>query len=185
VPYEKDGGFVSMNGALDAWEPHAVSLLMDTAKKYNGFVTYKQLAETVQQQSEIRHDGLLTNWIGSVLGRVVEHCAKEQIPHLSSLCVKEDGTVGDGYRHVLLTCGEAAAEIGYDQLDDHAAEMRLKCYRHFGAQLPPDGGVPTLAPKAKAARDYKKAQAKLDEPPNLCPTCYTVLPLTGKCDDCA
>jgi hypothetical protein len=173
-----------MSDALDAWEPHAVSLLMDTAKVYHGLVTYKQLAETVQRQSEIRHDGLLTNWIGSVLGRVVEHCAKEQIPHLSSLCVKEDGTVGDGYRHVLLTCGEAAADTGYDQLDDHAAQMRLECYRHFGAQLPAGGGVPALAPKAKAARDYKKAQAKLDEPPKLCPKCNTVLPLTGKCDDC-
>ena len=172
-----------MNGALDAWEPHAVSLLMDTAKKYKGFVTYKQLAETVQQQSSIRHNGLLTNSIGSVLGRVVEHCAREKIPHLSSLCVKEDGTVGDGYRHVLLTCGEAD-DVGYDQLDVHAAEMRLECYRHFGAQLPADGGFPTLTPKAKAASDYKKAQAKLAEPPKLCLRCNTVLPLTGKCDDC-
>lgn len=173
-----------MNDALDAWEPHAVFLLTDTAKTYNGFVTYKQLAETVQQRSNIRHNGLLTNWIGSVLGRVVEHCAREQIPHLSSLCVKEDGTVGDGYRHVLLTCGEAD-DVGYDQLDGHAAEMRLECYRHFGAQLPADGGVPTLTPKAKAAKDWKKTQAKLDEPPKLCPTCYTVLPVTGKCDECS
>lgn len=183
MPYDKNRNFVSMNDALDAWEPCAVTLLMDTAKTYNGFVTYKQLAETVQQQSEIRHDGLLTNWIGSVLGRVVGHCAKEQVPHLSALCVKEDGTVGDGYRHVLLTCGEVV-DMGYDKLDDHAAAMRLECYRHFGAQLPPGGGVPTLTPKAKAAQDYKKAQTKLDEPPKLCPTCNTVLPLTGRCDDC-
>jgi hypothetical protein len=184
VPYDKDGGFVSMKDALDAWEPHAVSLLTDTAKTYNGFVTYKQLAETVQQQSDIGHNGLLTNWIGSVLGRVVDHFAKQQIPHLSSLCVKEDGTVGDGYRHVLLTCSEAV-DIDYDQLDDHAAKTRLECYRHFGAQVPADGGVPTLTPKAKATRDYKKALAKLDAPPKLCPTCNTVLPLTGNCDDCA
>ncbi|BBX48044.1 hypothetical protein GCM10009641_09120 [Mycobacterium cookii] len=183
MPYDKDGSFVSMNDALDAWEPQAVSLLLDTAKKYNGFVTYKQLAEAVQQQSEIRHDGLLTNWIGSVLGRVVDHCVKEEIPPLSSLCVKEDGTVGDGYRHVLLARGEVV-DMEYDQLDDHAAKMRLECYRHFGAYLPAGGGVPTLTPKAKAANDYKKAQAKLDEPPKLCPTCYTVLPMTGKCDNC-
>jgi hypothetical protein len=37
--------FVSMNDALDAWEPFAVALLMDTAKRYNGFVTYKQLGD--------------------------------------------------------------------------------------------------------------------------------------------
>lgn len=183
MPYSKDDPNVAMDDALDAWEPHAMSLLTDTAKRYNGFVTYKQLAEVVQQKSGIMHDGLLPNWIGSVLGRVVEHCARQQVPHLSSLCVKEDGKAGDGYRHVLITYGDIG-DMNYDQLDDHAAEMRLRCYRHFGAQLPAGGGVPTLTPKAKATKDYKKALAKLDEPPKLCPKCNTVLPLTGTSDDC-
>jgi hypothetical protein len=183
VPYEKDGRFVSMREALDAWEPHAVTLLINTAKKYNGFVTYKQLAETVQGQSNIRHDGLLTNWIGSVLGRVINHCVKEQVPQLSALCVKEDGTVGDGYRHVLLTRGEVI-DVDFDQLDDHAAKTRLECYRYFGAELPPGGGEPTLTPRARTARDYKRAQAKMDEPPKVCPTCFMVLPVTGICDNC-
>ena len=173
-----------MNGALDAWEPFAVALLAHTATKYNGFVTYKQLADTVQGQSGIRHDGLLTNWIGSLLGRVISHCVEERIPQLSSLCVKEDGTVGDGYRHAAFVGGETET-MGLDQLDDHAARTRLECYRHFGAELPPRGGEPTLTPRAKATRDYKKAQAKLDEPPKLCPTCFTVLPMTGLCDNCA
>jgi hypothetical protein len=61
VPYDKDGRFVCMNDALDAWEPFGVALLMDTAKEYNSFVTYKQLADTVQAQSGVTHDGLLTN----------------------------------------------------------------------------------------------------------------------------
>ncbi|MDT7766003.1 MAG: hypothetical protein QOC63_5423 [Mycobacterium sp.] len=30
----------------------------------------------------------------------------------------------------------------------------------------------------------KKAQAKLDEPPKVCPTCFMVLPVTGICDNC-
>lgn len=184
VPYDKGGKFVSMNDALSAWEPFAIALLTDTAKKYNGFVTYKQLADTVQGQSGIRHDGLLTNWIGSLLGRVIDHCVKEQIPQLSALCVREDGTVGPGYRHAASVSGEQDA-ISLDQLDDHAARTRLECYRHFGAELPPGGGEPTLTPRAKAARDWKKAQAKLDEPPRVCPTCFTVLPVTGICDNCA
>jgi hypothetical protein len=183
VPYDKDGGFVSMNDALDAWEPHAIALLTDTAKKYNCFVTYKQLGDTVQGRSSIRHDGLLTNWIGSLLGRVISHCVKEQVPQLSSLCLKEDGTVGEGYRHAALVGGELDT-LGLEQLDDHAARTRLECYRYFGAELPPGGGEPALTPRAKAARDYRRAQAKLDEPPKLCPTCYTVLPLTGICDRC-
>lgn len=185
MPYDKDGGFVSMNSALDAWEPHAAALLKETARKYNGFVTYKQLGETVQGQSGIRHDGLLTNWIGSLLARVINHCVAEKIPQLSSLCVKEDGTVGEGHRHAVLAGGQSDEKLDLDQLDDHAAKMRLDCYRYFGAELPPGGGEPTLTPRAKATRDYKKVQKKLDEPPKLCPTHSVVLPVTGICDYCA
>ena len=82
MPYDTAGTFVSMSDALDAWEPFAIALLIDTAKKYNGFVTYKQLGDTVQGRSGIRHDGLLTNWIGSLLGRVIDHCVQEQVPQL-------------------------------------------------------------------------------------------------------
>lgn len=106
-----------MNGALDAWEPFAVDLLIETAKHYKRFVTYKQLGSTVQDQSGVRHDGLLTNWIGSLLGRVIDHCVKQQVPQLSALCVKEDGTVGEGYRHAVLAAGQKG-DINLDQLDD-------------------------------------------------------------------
>lgn len=80
LPYDKSGNFVSMKDALDAWEPFAIALLVKTAKHYNGFVMYKQLGDAVQGQSGIRHDGLLTNWIGSLLGRVIDHCAREHFP---------------------------------------------------------------------------------------------------------
>ena len=184
MPYDRDRRFVSMNAALDAWTPIAVALLRDSAKQYNGFVTYKQLGDTVQSQSGIGHDGLLTNWIGSLLGRVINHCVEEQIPQLGSLCVKEDGTVGEGYRHAVLAAGQMDDHFDLDQLDDLAAQMRLDCYRHFGAELPPGGGEPTLTPRAKAARDWKKTQAKLNAPPAICQECFTVLPVTGICDNC-
>lgn len=184
MPYSKDGRFVSMNDALDAWEPCAITLLKESAKHYNNFVTYKQLGDAVQEQSGIRHDGLLTNWIGSLLGRVIVQCVQQQLPQLSALCVKEDGTVGEGYRHVAFGTG-GTNDIGPDQLDDHAAATRLECYRYFGAELPPGGGEPTLTPRAKASRDHKKAQAKRYEPPKVCPTCFMVLPVTGTCDNCA
>jgi len=133
-----------MNSALDAWEPHAVALLTDTARTYNGFVTYKQLGEAVQEQSDIRHKGLLTNWIGSLLARVIDHCVRAGTPQLSALCVKEDGMVGEGYRHALLAARSTDDESTPDQLNDHAAHMRLWCYRHFGAGLPLSG---TTSPK--------------------------------------
>ena len=93
--------------------------------------------------------------------------------------------MGEGYRHALSAAGSKADELNLDLLDDHAAEMRLECYRHFGAELPPDGGAPTLTPRAKVTRDWKKAQAKLEEPPKICPTCSVQLPVTGNCDECS
>lgn len=183
MPYDRDGGFVSMNDALDAWEPIAIEVLTETAKKYNGFVTYSELSNAVQTRSGIGHKGLLTNWIGGLLQRVIHHCLDQGIPHLSALCVTADGTVGSGYSNVPMLLGDLES-MSLAQLDDHAARTRLECYRHFGAELPPGGGEPTLTPKAKSARDWKRAQTKLEEPPKLCPTHFITLPATGVCDEC-
>ena len=57
MPQEKDGKKVSMQDAFDVWEPHAVAMLTQTAKRYNGFVTYAQLAEYVRAQSGVTHNG--------------------------------------------------------------------------------------------------------------------------------
>ena len=141
MPYDNDGESVSMQSALDAWEPHAIALLRDAARTHNGFVTYTQLGDAVQEQSDIRHKGLLTNWIGSLLARVIDHCVRAGTPQLSALCVKEDGMVGEGYRHALSAAGSRADELTRDQLDDHAAHMRRECNRHFGAGLPPNDGA--------------------------------------------
>ncbi|ORW57744.1 hypothetical protein AWC21_18335 [Mycolicibacterium peregrinum] len=183
MPYGSDGGFVSMNDALDAWEPIAIEVLMDTAKKYNGFVAYTELSNAVQTRSGIGHKGLLTNWIGSLLQRVIYHCRDHDIPHLSALCVTADGTVGSGYSNVPLLLGEVES-MSVEELDDHAARMRLECYRHFNAELPQGGGEPTLTPKAKSAQEWKRAQAKLAEPPKLCQVHFITLPATGVCDEC-
>lgn len=133
MPYGKDGEPVSMQSALDAWEPYAIALLKDTATTYNGFVTYKRLGDAVQERSGIRNKGLSTNWIGGLLARVVDHCVRAGVPQLGALCVRADGTVGEGYRQALLAVGSAGDDENRDQLDDHAAQFRLECYRHFGA----------------------------------------------------
>lgn len=115
---------------------------------------------------------------------MISHCPREQVPQLSALCVKEDGTVGEDYRHAVSVSSDVE-RLNQDQLDDHAASTRLEYYRFFGAELPPGGGEPTLTSKAKASRDWKKAQFKKDEPPKLCPSCYVALPKTSICDSCA
>lgn len=172
-----------MQNALNAWEPIAIAVLTETAKTYNAFVTYIELSSAVQTRSGIRHKGLLTNWIGSLLQRVIYHCRDTGIPHLSALCVTAEGTVGNGYSNVPLLLGDVES-MSLEQLDDHAARTRLECYRYFGAELPPGGGEPTLTPKAKSAQQWKRAQAKMDEPPKLCPVHFIALPSTGVCDEC-
>ena len=192
MPYDKDGHYVSMQDAYNQWEPLAVALLVDTAKTYGGFVTYKQLTEFVQVETGTTHKGLITNWVGELLGRVIEHCLQEEIPQLSALCVTAEGTVGNGYRAAIAAeriptenaTDDQEHDETLDELDDHAAKTRLKCYSFFGAELPAGGGEPMLTPKAKAARDWKRAQAKPDKPPKLCPSCFVALPATGQCDNC-
>ncbi|KQS00741.1 hypothetical protein ASG12_07730 [Williamsia sp. Leaf354] len=191
MPFDNEGDTVAMNVAYDAWEPHAVALLTDAATRYNDFVTYKQLSEHVQERSGITHKGLITNWIGQLLGRVIDHCVDASIPQLSALCVTSEGTVGEGYRYAIEAerrargeTPEGAVHVDLQSLDDLAARTRLECYRYFGAQIPPNGGVPTLTPKVAKTRAAARAKAKAETPPKLCPTHHTVLPVTGVCYEC-
>jgi hypothetical protein len=71
-----------------------------------------------------------------------------------------------------------------DELDDLAAVARVECYRFYGAEPPPGGGEPALTPRAKAARDAKKATAKAAEPAKVCPVHFITLPASGICDEC-
>ncbi len=191
MPFDDKGDRVAMKDAYDAWEPFAVTLLTAAATTYNDFVTYKQLSEYVQEQTGISHKGLITNWIGELLRRVIEHCVDAQIPQLSALCVTAEGTVGEGYRYAIeaerRACGKERAEadeVDLLELDDFAARTRLECYRYFGAKIPPGGGEPALTPKVAKAREVKRAKAKAEAPPKLCAVHNTVLPVTGVCYEC-
>lgn len=105
-------------------------------------------------------------------------------PHLTALCVTQNHTVGDGYRYVLECAGEPIPE----DLDRHATGARLECYRRLAADIPEDGGEPTLPPRVVAARQSlsrRIAAAEPPKPPPLCPKHNLALPRTGICDECA
>ncbi|TWH16640.1 hypothetical protein L618_002200000500 [Rhodococcus rhodochrous J45] len=178
-----DGSAVSFRDAISEWGAVAHDVLLETASRYNDFVTYKELAEKVQEISGIRTKSQMRNWIGKVLAVVVEECARRGEPPLTSLCVTQNQTVGDGYRFVLETAGESIP----DDLDHHAAEARLKCYRAYSTDLPSNGGTPTLPPQVTASREAaaRKAAAARPEIVELCPEHHTVLPRSGRCDYCA
>lgn len=171
---------VGAEPARTAWAVVARELLVDTAGRYQAVVTHKELGTAVQERSGIRTKQLQHYWIGDVLRRVSQDCASRGEPDLSSLCVNSSGSVGDGYRTlVAAVTGEEPADP-----DVHAARARLACYRHFGAELPGNGGSPALTPKLSATRTRARKAAQEARPVPLCPTCHLALTAAGVCDNC-
>lgn len=179
---EIDGVIVAFADAQTTWATAARHVLLDVARRYHAVVTYAELAAEVQRASGIRTTMLMMHWIGGVLGRVARECDQRDEPLLSALCVHQDGTVGEGYGIAV----EAAQGYRPADLEQHAAEERLRCHRHFGATLPVDGGQPALPPQLVARQQRQQGRRRtVDRSPRpLCPTCYVELPSTGRCDNC-
>ena len=180
---EASGDPVEMRDAKAVWVPLARESLLRTAKTYNGYITYKDLAEEIQTKSGIRTKQLTHHWIGKVIGVVSIDCHELDEPLLSSLCVYQNGSVGAGYGTAL---DETYGGPRPDDLDLAAADERLKCYRHFGAQIPQDGGQPTLTPMLAALRMNKRATASrarkmIEDVRDICPECHVRLPSSGVC----
>lgn len=178
-----DGSAVESSDALIEWSAAAHQVLEATAGRYNDFVTHKELSDKVQEVSGVRTRMQMRNWIDRILGAVVDECARRNQPPLTSLCVTQNHTMGEGYRYVLETAGEPIP----DDLDRHAAEARLRCHRTYATDLPRNGGVPTLPKQVATARALaaRKAMAARVEQIELCPVHRTALPRNGECDYCA
>jgi len=173
-------------------------VLLEAAGRYRATVTYKQLAEAVQESTGITTTQLTPQWIGDVLGRVTDECESRGEPLLSSLCVTVQGSVGQGYADAV----ENARGTRPDDPDDHAATERLSCYRHWQATgLPSDGGTAlrtahftharqarTTKPTARVAKPRKASTPTKPvpepKPTRLCPRCFTQVPASGVCDYC-
>lgn len=177
-----DGAPVAFATATATWTEVARSTLLRTAMEYQATISYKGLAEEVQVVSGIRTKMLPWHWVGRVLGGVARDCHRRGEPMLSALCVHEDGTIGEGYGKAIL---ENQGPPVPDDLDLHAAEERLRCYRHFGATLPADGGTPALTPQVARLRNRAKMRTSLEGDRDVCPTCYLMLPLSGQCGNCS
>jgi hypothetical protein len=176
-----DGARVEFADARAAWTEPAREHLIAVARSYNAMTTYRELAEDVQVRSGIRTKMLPWHWIGGVLGDVARDCHRRDEPLLSALCVHSDGTVGKGY--ALAT----RENYGIDPSDPdlHAAEERLRCYRHFGAVLPADGGRPQLPGKLASRRERARRRPMPETRRAPCPTCFVELPISGECGNCS
>jgi hypothetical protein len=171
---------VEWREAISAWASASRRVLERTARGYGGYLTYQELAELVQQDSGITTRVPFRHWIGEVLGTVAGDRRSEDEPMLTSLVVHADGTIGDGYG---IPVAQREGSVPPD-LELHAAVERLKCYRYFGADIPPDGGSPMLTRQVA----QRRANARRFAPPErrpVCPTCFLELPLSGQCDNCA
>lgn len=176
-----DNSPVAFADALAAWVPLAHEELVTTARRYNAVIKYKQLGEHVQERSGIRTRMLLTNWIGKLLEEVAILAKAAGGPPLTSLCVHQDGTIGDGYAKA----PKSVMDVPGEDIEAYAAEHRLLCYRAYDAVgLPTDGGRPELTKEVAERRAARRAATEAVPRPR-CPTCYTELPALGRCDYCA
>jgi hypothetical protein len=170
-----------MEQAQQEWAAAARPELVQVARSYGEVIRYAELAEAVQASTGIRTRKLMHHWIGDVLTRVGSDCHTRGEPLLSSLCVQKDGAIGDGYGVALAKNGGGDPPT---DLELQAAEERLRCYQHFGATMPADGGRAQFTPEVTARRRKAAKQAKEDAPKATCPTCNIVLPAVGHCYYC-
>jgi hypothetical protein len=173
---------IGQDAARPAWAGAAREILLEVASHYNGLVTFRELAGLVQLRSGIRTNQLVHYWVGDVLARVARVCDDRNEPLLSALCVNASGSVGAGYAKAV---GAVRGELVGDP-DDHAAAERLACYLAFGADMPEEGGSPTLTPQVQAGRDRERTR-RMTQPQveaQVCATCNMAIPATGICDNC-
>lgn len=173
-----DGSKVEFSEALDLWVPLAYAALVETARRYDRWTTYLELTEHVQQVSGVRTRMLIGNWSGKLLERVAKLAADRGDVPLTSLCVHQDGTIGVGYLRAPKSVRvDSAADV-----DELAADHRLLCYRKYATDLPVDGGKPALTPKVAQARAKRAAHSR--PAPELCPSHFIELSITGECSLC-
>jgi len=178
---EIDSTAVDMEQAQKEWAVAARPELERVVQSYGEVIRYAELAAAVQATTAIRTRKLMHHWIGEVLTRVGTDCHERGEPLLSALCVQKDGAIGDGYGAMLVKIrgGDAPQD-----LELQAAEERLRCYQHFGAVMPADGGHAQMTREVTLRRRKAAKQAKEDAPKATCPKCNIVLPAMGHCYYC-
>lgn len=175
---EADRERLNLREGIDAWSPIAMRELRDTARRYHAVITYKELGAAVQEGSGVRTKLLLQNWIGKLLEDVARIAKDEREPPLTSLCVRQNGTIGGGYARAPKSTDD---QVGED-IEMYAAQHRLLCYRRYASDLPDDGGVPALTREEKARRSRPAPRADVVRP--LCPVHYMELSAAGTCALC-
>ena len=154
-----DGTKVPHAEALELWADAAYEHLREMAATYNETTTYAALRRDVAARTQVTSAQQLNHWSREVLLRAARRAAESGDPPLTSLCVRDDGTIGPGYREA----PTSPAASGAADIEMRAAEDRLLCYRRFARDVPADGGRPTLTPEVAFARRDPEDDAWLEE----------------------
>lgn len=191
--YREDGGTpVPFGDALKVWAPLGYDRLLAVAEHYNGVITYKELAEHVQAASGIRTRTPAASLVTKLLELCAIQAAHQGEPPLTSLCLRQDGSIGESYWLTPLADDVPVPTITADSdVDMHAAEHRLLCYRRHATDLPEHGGVPSIPEKVELRRertarkaDRDRITARAEATRAVCPSCFTELPASGVCWQC-
>lgn len=176
-----DGSPVEWKTAITRWAEAGRPVLEEIAGTWGAYVTYQEMSELVQKDAGITTGVPFRHWIGSVLATLARQ-EKPGEPLLTSLVVRADGSIGDGYLIPVRDRGEDDP----DDLELHAARERVRCYRHFGATDPGDGTeeVFTSAVAARRARPAARRTTSPQPARAVCPKCFIQLPLSGGCGNC-
>ena len=123
MPQRSDGTEVKQKDAVKAWAEVARPYLIEVAKA-KATVTYKALANYVREETGTDTRQLIYQWIGEVLGAVSAEAEARGEPHLVSLCVNTEGSIGAGYLW-------ASPDATSDERDGLAEQHRIECYNRY------------------------------------------------------
>ncbi|MEL4356907.1 MULTISPECIES: hypothetical protein [unclassified Luteococcus] len=180
--------------AVKAWAQAAHELLVETAAAQQS-IEYTKLARLVQQRSGINTKQPTAKWIAPLLGMIARKCDAENLPLLTALATRRDGSVGQAYDEILRL---ARIPVDFEDREEHAADQREACYRRWrGAVASPSAAPgassspaparkPVVVGTAPAAKKTTVGRAAKKEPlqGNSCPRCFMQMSLTGVCDNC-
>ena len=175
---------LSREEAEEAWVAAAHEILTDLAATYQAVIETSELGNEVKARTQIQTRAQTRSWMPRVLERVAELSQSKGEPALTSLVVnKTDGMVGTAYDTVLRLTGQEPIAEPLER-EKHAAQARLECYRWGGAKLPAGGGMPALSPRLEQVRARERKERIAAIEPNVCASCFMVIPPTGVCDNC-
>jgi hypothetical protein len=91
-------------------------------------INYGTLAERIQEMTGHTETRPLPHWIGKVLYQVAKINHDKGEPFLAGLVTRASGEVGGGYSGI-----EDFLKEPIGDPEEHAAVMRVRCYRHYAA----------------------------------------------------